>query len=89
MSDFLGKNFRTGESAPEAGAYQLMGDDPHADERTNMGRVFRYRKGEALPAHPDTGAPAEWRYMRIKESESEPIQPDLGDKSALDEVLQS
>jgi hypothetical protein len=66
-----------------------MGDDPNMDERTNMGRVFRFSKGDILPGHPDTGAPAEWRYMRIREEVSEPIQPDLSDKSALNEVLQS
>lgn len=89
MSEFLGNTYKTGDPAPEAGAYQLLGDDPLVDERTNMGRVFRFDKGDTLPGHPDTGAPAEWRYMRIKESRSEPIQPTLGDKSALKEVLKS
>jgi hypothetical protein len=68
MSEFLGNTYKTGDTAPEAGVYQLLKDDPNVDERTDMGRVFRFNKGDVLPGHPDTSAPAEWRYMRVKEA---------------------
>lgn len=81
MGEYLGELFHTGDAAPASGAYQLMNDDPNVDKRTNMGRVFRFRKGETLPPHPDTNGTAEWRFMRIKPSERDPepmIQPGDG-----------
>jgi hypothetical protein len=65
MSDYLGQLFKSGEPAPESGTYQLVNDDPDLNERRNMGRVFNFQHGEELPNHPDTGAAAEWRYMRV------------------------
>ncbi|NLX08640.1 MAG: YjzC family protein [Chloroflexi bacterium] len=65
MSEFLGNTFRTGEPAPEGGAYQLVGDNSAPDERTDTGRVIRLKRGELLPGHPDTNGPTEWRYVRI------------------------
>jgi len=69
MSQYLGQVFSSGEAAPESGAYQLMHDDPKPTPRTDMGRVYRFVQGNPLPGHPDTGGPAEWRFIRVALSE--------------------
>jgi hypothetical protein len=67
MAEQLGDVFKTGDTAPQDGNFQLIGEDTsgagHA--RTDTGRVIRLAEGEALPAHPDTGQPTEWRFIRV------------------------
>lgn len=65
MSDYLGTIYRTGDPAPDDGAYQLVGDDHHADARTDRSRVIRLAQGTAMPPHPETNGPAEWRFIRV------------------------
>lgn len=65
MSEYLGQVFKSGDTAPERGTYQLVGDDPYQDKRTDMGRVTRLNKGDTLPPHPDTSQNAEWRFVRV------------------------
>jgi hypothetical protein len=63
--DYLGQTFRTGDTVPADGQYQLVGDDHNPVERIDDGRVRYFTTGDTLPPHPDNGAPAEWRFMRV------------------------
>ena len=63
--DFLGQIFRTGQTVPADGQYQLVGDDRNPVERIDDGRVIYVREGQPLPPHPDNGGTAEWRFMRV------------------------
>jgi hypothetical protein len=71
MSEFLNEIYKTGDTAPESGVYQLAGEDPDGNERRNLGRVIRAEQGEELPGHPDTDAEAEWRLIRIAADEQQ------------------
>ena len=64
-SQYLGKTYNSGDVAPEAGTYQLVGDDPNVDPRTDRSRVIQLEKGEPVPPHPDTSGPTQWRYVRV------------------------
>ncbi len=65
MSDALGNTFQSGTAAPETGTYQLLGENTSPDPRVQLGRVVAFKKDELLPGHPDTGGPAEWRFVRV------------------------
>ncbi|MBN1680292.1 MAG: hypothetical protein JW966_08360 [Anaerolineae bacterium] len=66
MSEHLGQVFASGDTAPESGVYQLVGDDPKADKRTDMSRVVVFEKGQTITGHPDTDKPAQWRFIRVR-----------------------
>lgn len=67
MSEQLGNTYRTGDSAPVDGTYQLINDRPDTDDgRTDRSRVIRLQAGDPLPPHPDTGSPTQWRFMRLE-----------------------
>jgi hypothetical protein len=62
----LGTTFTTGQIVPEDGNYQLVNDNTKPEwSRTNLSRVIVLLKGKSFPPHPDTGAVAEWRFIRV------------------------
>lgn len=75
MSQYLNSVYSSGDPAPEKGTYQLVDDDPNVDMRTDRSRVIRLDQGEPIPPHPDTSAPAQWRFVRLdEEHRGEPMR---------------